>query len=250
MLRIAVFCESPNDLKLATGLVERVLHEEGPDWLREHLDFRPWSDVREWVGARPADFFDIHYLDKEMRDRGLLRPRNRFGGERGGHGALMAYNAALVARHEADRSGPIGAVLLIWDMDDQGDARREAIAHGRKAALLPMLVGHPDLEREAWVLAGFVPRNAAERCLVDDERRVLGFDPCREAHRLRDKHDGDARSPKRVLDKLTGGDRDREAACWMETPLATLRANGEENGLRAYLDEIRAHLLPLFTRGL
>src|SRR5207248_2607529 len=109
----------------------------------------------------------------------------------------------LVARDEAMRGGPVDAILLVWDMDDQGEARREGLAEGRAMALLPMILGCPDPEREAWVLAGFVPTNARERERLEEERNALHLDPCREAHRLRDKSDGGPRSPKRVVAKLT-----------------------------------------------
>ena len=53
------------------------------------------------------------------------------------------------------------------------------------------------------------------------------------------------RSPKRVLQELTAGDPDRERICWQQTPLVTLRERGTENGLTAYLDEVRTKLAPL-----
>jgi len=246
-MRIAVFCEAADDFAIATGLIDRVLYDEGPSWLREYVEARPCSDLREWVGPGPdRPFFDVHHIYKEARARGIVLPRNRFAERRGGPGALMAYTAYLVAREEAWRSGPVDALVLVWDMDDQGDARREGLAEGRAIGLLPMLVGCPDMEREAWVLAGFEPENANEREKLEQERKNLGFEPHREAHRLRDKDDRAPRSPKRVLSSLTGDDRERESRCWTDVPLDTLRARGDGSGLRAYLEEIRERLLPLW----
>ena len=247
-MRVAVFCEAAADFATATGLVDRLLREEGPDWVREHVEFRPLDDLREWVGAGGRLFFDVHHLDREMEERGIKRPRGQFTGKAGAFGALLAYTAFLLTRDEASRSGPIEALVLVWDMDDQGEARRRGLADGRGAAYLPMVLGCPDPEREAWVLAGFEPANAAERDRLDEERRSLPFDPCAEAHRLCDKDEHARRSAKRVLAALIGGKPDREARCWEETPLATLRARGEQSGLCAFLDEVAEHLLPQFGR--
>jgi hypothetical protein len=59
------------------------------------------------------------------------------------------------------------------------------------------------------------------------------------------KRDNATRSPKRVLRELCGGDADRERCCWRETLLATLRDRGAENGLGAFLDEVRTLLAVL-----
>jgi len=59
------------------------------------------------------------------------------------------------------------------------------------------------------------------------------------------KNDVATHSPKRVLRHLTRDDKDREQRCWHESPLATLRERGGENGLATYLHEVRHHLAPL-----
>ena len=87
--------------------------------------------------------------------------------------------------------------------------------------------------------------NAAERARLDEERRSLSFDPCAEPHRLRDKDERAPRSAERILAKLTGGDQEREARCWAETSLATLRARGANSGLCAFLNEVTVHVLAL-----
>ena len=172
------------------------------------------------------------------RSRSATTAPRRFQGQPGGPGALLAQTAFLVARNEGARTGPVDAIALVWDMDDQGDDRRRGLAQGRAAVFLPMVLGRPDPEREAWVIAGFEPENAAERDRLEAEQRSLKFDPRVEARRLRDKNDRAPRNAKRVLAALTGGDPEREARCWIEAPLATLRARGGESGLAAFLDEV------------
>jgi hypothetical protein len=248
-MRLAVFCEAHADFETATGLMDRLMIEDGPEWVREHVEFRPLDDLREWVGETLGiPFFNIHRVHQYADDRGILLPRYNFQGGHRGAGALAAVSAFFVARHEAKRSGPVDVVVFVWDMDDQGDLRREALEQARAYVSPSMIFGCPDLEREAWVLAGFDPESSAERERLHQERRRLRFSPCDEAHRLRDKSDHGERSPKRVLRVLTNDDRTREERCWTDAPLATLRTRGEQSGLRAFLDEVRERLRPLLSR--
>jgi hypothetical protein len=52
-----------------------------------------------------------------------------------------------------------------------------------------------------------------------------------------------------VVRELTGNAFDREERCWKETPLPRLSARGEHTGLRAFLAEVREHVVPLFARA-
>ncbi len=230
-MRIALFCEAAGDFEAVVGLVDRVLREEGLPWVRDLLDAHPEA-VRTWMDdgdGRP--FFDLHRLsDHARRFRGLRIPQGHFDGKPGAAGAVMARTVFHLVRAMAKRA-PIDAVVIVWDMDQQGDARRDGLAQAR-AEVAPwkrfgVVLGCPDLEREAWVLAGFEPENDAERRRIEDERRALGFCPCEEAHRLRDPDDHAPRSPKRALRALTGGDDAREARCWEDAPLDRLRERGQ-----------------------
>jgi hypothetical protein len=249
LIRLLVFCEAEGDFRTIAGLVDRVLREEGPVWLKEHLESYPLADVRGWVcdgGGR--EFFNLHYVDRYACERDVRLPHNRFNGRRGAAGYLMARTAFLVARHEAKKFGPIDAVILVWDADDQGDERREGMDQARKTSLpeerFRIVLGCPDLEREAWVLAGFEPEHNAERDQLEKERRALGFCPCAEAHRLRDKDDQALRSPKRVLAALTSEVLAREERCWTEAPLDRLRERGGGSGLHVFLGELKTAVAP------
>ena len=102
------------------------------------------------------------------------------------------------------------------------------------------------VERESWVISGFDPQDDVEESRLAAERQTLGFDPRMRSHELTAcKDDRARRSPKRVLRVLCGGDADRERRCWRETLLATLRDRGAENGLSAFLDEVRTELAVL-----
>lgn len=255
-MRLLIFCEAGADFRTAGTLVDRVLHDEGPAWVADLLKTYPAS-VREWVGdGNGNDYFNVHYLDEYRRDLKDVRfLQGHFDGKPGAAGAQMARNAFLIARALArrDASAALDAVLLVWDMDDQGDERRRGLEQARaeasRLASFRIVLGSPDRMREAWVLAGFKAESDAEGSRLDEIRRELGFCPCSEAHRLDAKDNLAPRSPKRRLGELTADDADREARCLTEAPLDRLRDRGEHSGLRAFLDEVKERLVPLCTRS-
>jgi len=95
------------------------------------------------------------------------------------------------------------------------------------------------------VLAGFAPRDAAERERLTLLRQELGQDPCTASSQITASSHGAKRDIKRVLRLLTEGDLAREAECWQSTPLSDLRQRGHTNGLAAYLDELVHRIVPL-----
>jgi hypothetical protein len=167
----------------------------------------------------------------------------------------MARKAFLIAeawtRHHRD--DPIDAVVVVWDTDDEQRERPRGVKAARDDArawaTFQIVCGFPDPEREAWVLAGFDPCPPAEQQRLEELHRELGFSPVFHAVKLRDKAHGALRNIKRVLGVLTGDDRDREARCWTEPPLATLHERGAATGLSTFLDELRAVLPELLAAG-
>jgi hypothetical protein len=133
-----------------------------------------------------------------------------------------AYSIAVVCEADADRR-------TACTLSDR--VLREAVAW---------------IAPECWILAGFEPRDDAERALLDRERRNLGFDPRSSGEQLTASESGARRDAKRVLAALTGGDRDREDACLEEPALAVLEQRGATTGLASYLREVEERLVPLF----
>lgn len=251
MARLLVFCESPTDFETVKGLVDRVLREQGPEWARELLEGprEAAQGFRDWVpDGEGREYFDLHKLSVYARRHKLRVPQGHFAGQPGEVGALMGRTAFLVARELALSGTELDAVLLVWDMDDQGRDRRMGLAQASTEArpFVPFVIvlGCPDPMREAWVLAGFEPETDDERARLAAMRQELGFNPCEEAHRLDAKKEHARRSPKRVLEALTAGDHAREVRCWTETSLGLLRARGGHSGLTAFLDEAAQSLVP------
>jgi hypothetical protein len=251
-LRLAVFCEAGGDFEAIRGLVDRILREEGPTWAVDLLDAHP-DAVRTWMDdGEGRTFFDVHRVYGYARGLRQRLLHGHFDGRPGNADAVMARTAFLVVRDRIKKGDAVDCTIIVHDMDDQGDARREGLQQGReeaqKWASFRIVLGCPDLELEAWGLAGFEPENDAERARLDQERRSLGFCPCNEAHRLRDRDDRTPRSPKRALCALTDHDRPRQERCYAEAPLDRLRVRGAGSGLQVFLDEVSRHIVTLLTR--
>jgi hypothetical protein len=256
MVRTLVFCEARADFETASGLAERVLREEGPDWLCDLLEgpAEVARQLHDWVSdSEGRAFFDLHNLKELARSLEVRIPQGHFDGQPGAAGALMGRTAFLIVRELTRRGTAVDAVLLVWDMDDQGSARRRGLEQARKEALQlaprVIILGCPNPMREAWVLAGFEPETEAEKSRLAELRQELGFSPCEEAHRLGAKKEQARRSAKRVLEVLTEGDIERQAQCWRATSLAILRTRGEASGLKAFLGEVASELIHLVEGG-
>ena len=114
--------------------------------------------------------------------------------------------------------------------------------------VLTVVIGAAKPKREAWVLNGFEPETTGEETLLGELQRELDFNPCEWAERLTAKRNTAKRNAKRVLKVLTGDSYAREQACWRETSLELLKKRGEKTGLRDYLEDVKARLLPLFKQ--
>lgn len=247
MLHLLLVGEDRGHLRLGTGLVDRVLSEEGPAWLTELMDSSPEA-ARSWRAHDGLAYFDLHKIDELCKKHDARLLHGHFTGEPGAAGAQMARNVFLLARHLIQRGHQLDAVVLLWDMDGKAAERRrgleQARAEARALRSVDIALGCPDHEGEAWVLAGFEPQTDQEREALARLTRELGFSPVKDSHRLHAARDHEPRSVKRVLEVLTSGEQERAQQCWRLTSLATLEERGEHNGLRDFLKELREVLLP------
>jgi hypothetical protein len=236
--RFAVVHEAEADFRTATELADRVL-VEAIDWLDEEL----LTDQREWVSAEAGGRRLTWKAMKPLAREAAIRVHGHFDGEPGLPDAAAARRAILYLRTAVPK---LNAVLLIRDQDDEPE-RRAGLeqARGQDRSGMVIVVGLAVVERECWVVSGFEPRDGGETSRLDAERAALGFDPRLRSHQLTAcKDDNATRSAKRVLRPLSGEDRHRERCCWTDVQLALLRERGGENGLAAYLQEIRDRLAP------
>jgi hypothetical protein len=244
-LRFAVVYEHSHDMEIATHLADRVLCQS-IDWLEEIIDHR-----RTWIAHDP-ELLPLTWS-------GIKKSASRAGVRAHGHmpegpAAPQAVATRRALEYLLKVYGELDAVLFIVDRDNKPDrlvglrqARDEHLAVKSRPVVI---VGIAIPEREAWVLAGFEPRDAEEQARLEQLRDELSFHPCEQSHRLRAGGDDTAKfSPKRVLGILTEASIEREQRCWQETPLDVLRKRGGENGLADYLSEVQAYLVEPVGRG-
>ena len=236
-----VIHEAQADFTTATEIADRILLEQ-IDWLENGL----LATQRCWIETEPLGSRLTWKSMKNLARKLRIQVRGHFDGEPGLPDAKAARRAIHVVRQLLDN---VDAIVLIRDTDDQPD-RRRGLEQARTEITsgFPIVIGTAICERESWVISGFVPKNERETERLNSEIRLLGWNPCSRPQDLTAcKDDSAPKSPKRVLAALTASDWDRQRECWTDTPLDTLRANGERNGLKDYLDEVRGRLAPLIA---
>jgi hypothetical protein len=238
-VRFAVVYEAEADFRIATELADRVL-VDAIEWLDEDL----LDSQREWFaqtgGGEPFTWKGV----KQLALSAGIRAHGHFDGQPGLPDAAAARRAILFL---LDTIPGLNAIVLIRDQDDEPE-RLGGLEQARNQdhSGIAIIVGLAIVERECWVISGFEPDDEAESSRLKTERMTLGFDPRSGSHQLTAcKDDNAVRSPKRVLRQLAQNERHRERRCWIDAPLAVLQERGGQNGLAAYLGEIRERLAAL-----
>lgn len=232
---------------LARDLCDRVVRERAsPDWVRSLWDPSIVDTQRAWIGLDPHfDWADRGALDRRCESLAIpIAIRDQGTGRRvAPHGkAAMAFKAARAAM---SLDPPPALLVISADTDGETDERLR-FSEGLRLASEPITTVCAEIHREseAWVIAGFLPRNSAERDALARASDELGFDPTRECERLLSDVARDPRDAKRVARALfesSGGlslRNPRFTECWRETALDVLEARGGLCGLRAFLQDI------------
>lgn len=231
--RLGLVVEGPADDRTVRALVDRCLHE-GIEWLEpEMLD-----DIRGWRGIEAEQPYTKWTHAAALAREHRIQALGRFDGEPGKPYSSRAYKTLRLFA----KLGMPDAVVMVVDADDQPQ-RREGLeqARGRSPEHAHVAIGIAEPNREAWVLAGFVPDGEEEIARLAEERTRLGFDPSHAPHELgRGKRDA-----KKVLASVMGEDHHREQRCVSEPALRRLREIGGGCGLTAFLDEVDARIVPV-----
>jgi hypothetical protein len=254
-----VLVEAEADYVTATGIAEKVIRENAPEWLREILELSP-SSLFSWAGLISGTSFscwaNYRNIASQFEQSGFRSPRFL------GHDTALKFDYAIgwkvlqlidFIKHNDQRNIP--AVLFIRDADHQARERLNslnALRDGFSVNGPQVIIGLAIPKREAWVLNGFDPQTEDEIKLFKKVRGELDLDPCTEAHRLRGKINQpgiESRDIKRVLMELVDNNPSREEQCWQTTSLAVLIARGRETGLTDYIENVRAFLIPLLIRN-
>ncbi len=251
--RFLLCAEDALSATLARDLCDRVVHERArAEWLRALWSPELRDTQRSWVSLRPGAWWaDRGSVEREAEARGIrghfrVRETGRLLAPRGTAG--LAYKSVRLAASLAPRPD---LVVIAGDTDGE---TAPALSRAAGAALanedLAVLTADICREAEAWVVAGFVARNASEQARLRAVRRELGFDPTEEPERLMSDLTGDRRDAKRVARALLGDDGalhaagERVRSCWLDTPLDVLTARGARAGLADYVAQVEARLLP------
>lgn len=253
--QIIVIVEAKADYEIATSLAERVFKAYRPLWFTDNL-----TSIITWRGVEPETSFscwkDYHPIEANARQQGYRPPRYL------GHtqskqpcqtDCVITRKFIRLIKFITTRNNPVRAVLLIRDLDNQPERqqglRQAKVDEGSND--LQIIVGTANPNREAWVLNGFIPNDETETEILREIYEAIHIDPCLESHRLRRQvargHNRAYRDIKKILAQLTQDNKDREALCWIETPLDTLLERGTETGLTDYLQDIQKDLLPIFV---
>jgi hypothetical protein len=227
-LSFVVVCEACGDFLTASELADRLFCER-VNWIEPEI----LDALRCYTGLAGDEPFLTWKRVKALAKESLLLPRGLIDGRPGDLDAQQTRRALVYI--ESKWPG-VDGVLLIRD-DDRQKGRRQGLEQARAASHLHgrIVIGLAHTERECWVLAGFDATHDQEHALLTEIKQELGFDPCTRAERLTARRDYHKLSAKRVLKHLVQGDRDREAACWRQTPLQVLQDRGGQTGLRQYL---------------
>jgi hypothetical protein len=138
------------------------------------------------------------------------------------------------------------AIVFLHDADSDDERRRELLElndlYGEET--IPVIVGVPHPETECWLLAGYRHDITEEESARLDEykRETGGVDPCSDSHRLNARNETDVRHPKCALRTLCPTEI-RQNQC-LEAPFALLELHGHQNGLKDFLEALRARLIP------
>lgn len=240
---LGVVCEARADQLTACGIADRVLAAK-VDWLEPEVR----DTVYRWSGSKalPEDrFVRWQKVRDECQERGIKGIFGLFGGQSGRPDAIAARWALLLF---ASIERKPDAVVLVRDSD--GDpTRRDGLEQARSAYPWPfkVVIALAEPKREAWVLAGFEPGNADEASRLRGLTERLSVDPIRKSHALDASTPGAKTDIKRALRELTQDDWERERQCLEATSLDVLEQRGQENGLAAFMVEVRERLVPIFT---
>jgi hypothetical protein len=232
-----VVAEARADQQIACGFAERVLVEK-VDW----IEAETVSQLIRWQGAdQSSEYLTWAGIAKRFQIAGLVS-HGRFRSVPGALDERRARKALLLL---SSLSEPPAGVLLVRDTDGEV-GRTQSLERARQAGTwkFEVILATPHPKREAWVLAGFDPRNADEETVLEQTKSTLGFDPRLRAERLTAKGAHGKRNAKSVLASLTK-DAERERACWRDADLAVLRERGESTRLVAYLTELTDRLVPI-----
>jgi hypothetical protein len=240
-IRLGIAAESAADALSIADLADRVV-VDAVDW----LDAESWQAMRAWcsdgdggepgrsvAADPPIPYVDLHRAHRRARARGL-RVYGKFSGEPKAPDAGM-FRALLMLFAVSDAVPE--AVVIGRDLDGD-DGRRRAFEQAAREdgrrwpfVVIPALA-QPELE--AWVIACWRVETTEDQSRLDGVRKRLGFNPVRQAHRLRSGRSEHPKDAKRVARELMG-DAGALRAVWARVGSEQARGAPPGTGLPAFV---------------
>lgn len=244
-LHFAIAGEDEAHYFVVATLTDRILTQHIP-WLGDVLEScRLWCESAD---GRPWSLFTRARKEVRARDLRSSLPTGHFGrGEPGQLDARFARAQLHIWKTAHDRGERLDVVCIARDLDHKVGrllGLDQAIAERPWPFAVVLAWFQP--EAEAWFIAGFEPRNDAERAAHAELRQEMGFWPIEQPHRLLSTHDTSLKDAKRVWAKLHCGDHDARLRS-LQADLDVLRRNGAEIGVPEFMDQMVEKVVPLFA---
>lgn len=237
---VAVAGEDRAHFEVVTTLMDRMVHEHRP-WTVGSLDV-----LRTWLPCGDRPWFAFKDAVRRAKADGL-RFHGKFGEAGGLPDAQMTRAQLALWKHLTDRGHKLDAVVLARDLDGRPD-RRDGIVQAVTHEPWPftVLVAWCQPEAEAWYICAFTPRDDAEHRRLTELEKALALSPIHAAERLTSTAPDPRRDAKRVLQRLTDDNPERRDRC-LAAAFDHLRSRGKHTGLTAFLDEVEAKFIPLWS---
>jgi|JI6StandDraft_1071083.scaffolds.fasta_scaffold242008_1 hypothetical protein len=243
-LVVGVACEDNGHFFAVSKLVDAALISRHT-WLDGIIeDCRRWhglADDRRWYKYDKDDACDLRPI---VLDGRTIAPSGHIAGVPLKPEAGMWRRTLLLFCHCEPRPD---VVVLARDLDGY-PRRREGMEQAALNLRWPfkIAIATAQPEVEAWVVSGFVPKDAAERERLRELREQLSFDPTAQSERLTSHPNDAGTDAKRVLSRLCGDDVERQGQCLDDRALLLRRGAG--NGLSAFLAEIDQQIVPALSQ--
>ncbi len=250
MIRGVVFAEAPADHRTLRSLLRVLLRHVGRDWV---IDTAASAHDESVLGQIELTFERLTSIGDSLLAEGARPLTGHFDGAPGADGAAQARNAwHLLRQRNRQRSSEDHAdfAFVLRDADNRRDDRRAGFAHAERAcrSTAPcdkpaLLTGLAITEREAWVLASFVPSNDDERLALERERSRTGLSLDGDLDELVNATREHDRDNKRVLLALMGSDEESHCERIEQGELSLFVRRGATIGLTDALSGFAQWLL-------